>query len=89
MFENIKTIAFADGTADIIGMVAEAMKLGRPAADHRAWGVIFEDIRETLSEQFKAGRDWVEYDWRFLNGRACGVINFHSNGQIYGAYHFI
>lgn len=89
MFETIKTIAFADGTADIHQMAYEAMELGRPAADHRAWGAIYADICGTLCEQFKAGREWVEYDWRFLNGRAYGVITFHSNGQMYGAYHFI
>ena len=89
MFESIQTIAFADGTADIIGMVTEAMELGRPAADHRAWGAIFEDVCKTLREQFANGREWVEYDWRFLNGRASGVMNFHSDGQLYGAYHFI
>lgn len=89
MFENIQTIAFADGTADVYGMIAEAMSVGRPAADHRSHGVIADEIREHLTDQFRAGREWVEYDWRFLNGRASGVMSFHSNGQLYGAYRFI
>lgn len=89
MFETIKTIAFADGTADVLGMVTEAMELGRPAADHRAWGAIYTDICGMLDSQFKAGRKWVEYDWRFLNGRACGVMTFHNDGTLYGSYHFI
>lgn len=89
MFENIQTIAFADGTADIVGMVTEAMEIGRPAADHRAWGAIFEDTCDWLKKQFADGKDWVEYDWRFLNGRAYGVMTFHRNGQLYGAYRFI
>jgi len=88
MFETTKTIAFADGTADIHEMVYEAMSLGRPAADHRAWGAIYADVCGLLAEQFKAGRDWVEYDWRFLNGTANGVVTFHSDGTLYGCYRF-
>lgn len=89
MFESIQTIAFADGTADIRGMVSEAMELGRPAGDRRAWGAIFEETCDWLRQQFADGREWVECDWRFLNGRAYGVMTFHSNGTLYGAYHFI
>lgn len=72
----------------IIDMVSEAMELGRPAADHRAWGAIFEDVRDELAEKFGAGRECVEYDWRFLNGTANGVMSFHRDGTLYGCYRF-
>lgn len=70
-------------------MVSEAMEVGRPAADHRAWGFIFEDTCKFIKSQFDAGRDWVELDWRFLSGRAVGLFDFHKDGTLYGCYHFI
>lgn len=88
MFETMQTITTADGKPDVMGMVSKAMEYGRPAADHRAWGAIFEDVRNTLTEQFAAGREWVDYNWTFLNGTANGHFSFHSDGTLYGCYSF-
>ena len=82
MFESVKKFD------SILDMVSEAMSLGRPAADHRAWGAVFEGVYDELAAKFGAGAEWVEYDWRFLNGTANGVMSFHKDGTLYGCYRF-
>lgn len=89
MFEKLQVFATPDGRADVREMVGSAIEVGRPAADRRSVWVIADELKKELAEAFAAGRDWVEYDWRFLNGRACGVMCFHADGQLYGAYHFV
>lgn len=88
MFETMQTITTADGKPDVMGMVSKAMEYGLPAADHRAWGAIFEDICKRLRTQFESGHEWLEFDWRYLNGTAAGIMSFHSDGTLYGCYSF-
>lgn len=69
-------------------MVAEAMKHGMPAGSHKGYVTEFKETVEWLSVQLSK-RDWAQYDWRFLNGRAFGTYTFHDDGTLYGCYHFI
>ena len=90
MFEKVEQFQTIASDFGYVGeMVFEAMQNGRPAGSRRAFWDNFYDVRDHIIREFQSGREWVEYDWRFLNGRAYGIYCFHSDGTLYGAYRFI
>ena len=89
MFESLTKHTCTDNSADVHEMIWEALKHGRPAACHKSELDIFLMLKNDILSAFEAGRSWIDYDWKFQDGRAFGRMSFHSDGTLYGCYHFV